>query len=76
MVDYKHFSSTLPYAAKYLSFHKEQITQASHTHSAFVKENASFLDIVLKNFKNTSYMLSIKTAIDCQDGQEVLLDLE
>ena len=59
-----------------MSFYKEQIARASHTHPAFVEDNAAVLDIVLKTVKNTSYMSSIKTAINYQDGQEALLALE
>ena len=68
--------STLPYAAKYLSFHEEQIIRASHSHPAFVEDNATVLDIILKTVENTSYMSSIKTAIDRRDGREALLALE
>ena len=68
--------SSLPYGAKYSSFHDEQIERASHDHPGYAEDNATVMDIILTVVQGTSFMSSVKTAVTNRDGRTALLALE
>ena len=67
---------SLPYAAKYLSFHHKQIKRVSHDHLGYAEDNVTIMDIILKVIQGTSFMSSLTTTVTNRNSQASLLTLK